>query len=79
MIDFLKANPFVSKEEYLWEWTVPQIKLATIDTTHIEYSKSKDKGKKGKKGTTAPENVMKLDSPEAIDAWVKSNGSKKYM
>lgn len=37
MIDFLKANPSVTKEAYLWEWTVPQIKLASYDMTHIEY------------------------------------------
>jgi hypothetical protein len=37
MIDFLKANPYVTKEEYLWEWTVPQVRLASYDTTHVEY------------------------------------------
>lgn len=37
MIDFLKAHPGVTKDEYLWEWTVPQIKLATFDNTHVEY------------------------------------------
>lgn len=37
MIDFLKAHPSVSKDEYMWEWTVPQIHLAISDNTHIEY------------------------------------------
>lgn len=37
MIDFLKAHPSVSKDEYMWEWTVPQIHLAMCDNTHIEY------------------------------------------
>lgn len=37
MIDFLRANPYVSKEDYLWHWTVPQIKLAGYDFSHIEY------------------------------------------
>lgn len=37
MMDFLKAYPSVSKEEYLWEWTVPQVELAAADNTHIEY------------------------------------------
>ena len=37
MIDFLKAFPFVTKEEYLWKWTVPQIKLASADNTHVRY------------------------------------------
>lgn len=37
MIDFLKAHPQVTRDEYLWEWTVPQVELATIDNTHLEY------------------------------------------
>lgn len=37
MIDFIKANPSVSRDEYLWEWTIPQIKLASFDNTHVEY------------------------------------------
>lgn len=37
MIDFLKAHPGVSRDEYLWEWTVPQVKLALFDNTHVEY------------------------------------------
>lgn len=37
MIDFLKAFPSVSKDEYMWGWTVPQIKLALRDNTHMEY------------------------------------------
>ena len=37
MIDFLKAFPFISKEEYLWSWTVPQVELAAHDNTHIEH------------------------------------------
>lgn len=41
MIDFLKAFPFVSKEEYMWEWTVPQIKLASADNTHVRYLSEK--------------------------------------
>lgn len=37
MIDFLKANPSVTKDQYMWDWTVPQILLAACDNTHIEY------------------------------------------
>jgi hypothetical protein len=39
MIDFLRANQFVSREEYMWVWTIPQITLACIDFTRIEYKK----------------------------------------
>ena len=41
MIDFLKAFPFVTKEEYMWKWTVPQIKLASADNTHVMYLSEK--------------------------------------
>lgn len=37
MIDFLKANPYVTRDEYLWSWSVPQVQLAMFDNTHIEY------------------------------------------
>ena len=37
MMDFLKDNPSVTKEAYMWEWTVPQIKLASSDKTHVVY------------------------------------------
>ena len=37
MTDFLKAMPSVTKDEYLWQWTVPQIQLSLFDQTHVEY------------------------------------------
>lgn len=37
MIDFLKANPYVTRDEYLWSWSVPQVQLAMFDNTHVEY------------------------------------------
>lgn len=36
-MDFLKAYPSVTKEQYMWEWTIPQIRLASVDNTHIVY------------------------------------------
>ena len=50
MIDFLRQNPFVTREEYMWVWTVPQIKLALYDFTHIVYlSEEQVKMRNGKK------------------------------
>lgn len=37
MMDFIKAFPSVTKEQYMWEWTVPQIRLASADNTHVIY------------------------------------------
>lgn len=45
MIDFIKNNPTVTKEQYMWEWTIPQIRLASYDFTHIVYLHNKDKKK----------------------------------
>lgn len=42
MIDFLKTNPYVTKDQYMWEWTIPQIKLASFDFSHVVYLSEKD-------------------------------------
>lgn len=41
MVDFLKAYPFVSMEEYKWGLSVPMIKLMSMDNTHIHYLSEK--------------------------------------
>lgn len=41
-MDFLKENPSVTKEAYMWEWTVPQLKLASMDRTRVKYLTEKD-------------------------------------
>lgn len=43
MIDFLRTNTWCSQEEYKWRMTVPQIRLASIDFTHIEYLSDSEK------------------------------------
>ena len=44
MIEILRANTWCSQEEYKWKMTIPQIRLASMDLTHIEYiSSDKDK------------------------------------
>jgi len=37
MMDFLKAYPSVTREDYMWHWSIPQIKLALSDHTHTIY------------------------------------------
>jgi hypothetical protein len=46
MIDFLRSNPFVTKEQFMWEWTVPQIKIASYDYTHVVYLSEKQAQKR---------------------------------
>ena len=41
MVDFLKANPFVSMEDYKWRLSVPMIKIMSMDKTHINYLSDK--------------------------------------
>jgi hypothetical protein len=42
MVDFLKANPFVSMETYKWELSSPMIKIMSSDNTHIHYLSEKE-------------------------------------
>ena len=37
MVDFLKANPFVSMDDYKWKLSVPMIKIMCADNTHVNY------------------------------------------
>lgn len=48
MVDFLRSNPWCSREEYLWEMTVGQVRLASLDFSHVEYKKEKNKPVKRK-------------------------------
>lgn len=45
MIDFLRANTWCSQEEYKWGMTVPQVRLASMDFTHMEYLSDSEKKK----------------------------------
>ena len=61
MIDFLRANPYVSREEYLWKWTIPQVKLASLDYSHVEYlTEEQAKVEKNRKNAVHIDNVMDL-------------------
>lgn len=51
MIDFLRANTWCSQHEYKWQMTVPQVRLASLDFTHIEYLSDDEKALR-KNGTT---------------------------
>lgn len=43
MVDFLKAYPFVSMEDYKWKLSVPMIRLMTIDNTRVHYLSDKER------------------------------------
>lgn len=63
MMDYLKAMPSVSMNDYMWKMTVPQISLGTIDTTRLEYPKTKN----DKNGViSSGEKVKVLETPEDL-------------
>lgn len=49
MIDFLRANPWCSREEYTWGMSMPQIELASVDFSHVEYLKTKEEKEREKR------------------------------
>ena len=61
MSNFLRAKRYVSKEEYLWQWTIPQVKLASLDYSHVEYlTEEQAKAEKSRKNAVHIDNVMDL-------------------
>lgn len=59
MVDFLKAYPFVTMEEYKWKLSVPMIRLMTIDNTRIHYLSEKQAEKR--KGVNIDGNNLSND------------------
>ena len=67
MIDFLRANTWCSQEEYKWQMTVPQVPLASMDFTHIEYlsdKEKKDNKKKNNKKKNKAKNATVINGAE---------------
>lgn len=58
MVDFLKQNPYVTREQYMWEWTIPQIRLASYDYTHVNYLSDGEKGNNKSKKYDDPDVLM---------------------
>ena len=61
MIDFLRTNTWCSQNEYKWEMTVPQVRLASMDFTRIEYLNNEEKIKKN-----TPKNAMTINGEEDL-------------
>lgn len=40
-MDFLKQYPFITIEQYLWELTVPEVRIMAYDATRIIYLSDK--------------------------------------
>lgn len=46
MVDFLKANPFVSMNDYMYKLSIAKIQLMSSDFTHVEYLTEKQAERK---------------------------------
>lgn len=42
MVDFIKAFPSVSVDDYLWKLSVPMVQLMRFDNTHLEHLSEKE-------------------------------------
>lgn len=49
MVDFLKANPFMTMDDYLWKYSIPMIKIMGMDNSHVNYLSDKEAKNKGGK------------------------------
>jgi hypothetical protein len=49
MVDFLKNNPYVTMEDYMWKLNPCLIKLMTIDNTRVHYLTDKERERKKSK------------------------------
>lgn len=49
MVDFLKANPFVTYEQYRWVLSVPMIRLMSADNTRVHYLSDKERERRKSK------------------------------
>lgn len=66
MVDFLKANPFVTMEQYKWGLSVPMIKIMSMDNTHVHYLSEKQSKKKNATVINSAEDLLN-DLGGAID------------
>ena len=42
MVDFLKANPFMTMDDYLWKYSIPMLKIMGMDNSHVNYLSEKE-------------------------------------
>ena len=67
MVDFLKANPYVTMDDYLWKLNPCLMKLMAMDNTRVHYlSEKAAKKKKGKVFDGSNLDVLKNDLGVAI-------------
>ena len=81
MVDFLKANPFVTYEQYRWGWSIPMIRLMSSDNTRIRCLSEKEAKRKKAVVVNDAEALMNdlgvpVLSREMFEAQQKGNDNK---
>lgn len=62
MVDFLKANPYMSVEDYMWKYSVPMIKIMGMDNSHVNYLSEKQAKNRGLKNIDLNKSVEELNN-----------------
>ena len=63
MVDFLKANPFMTMDDYLWKYSIPMIKIMGMDNSHVNYLSEKEaQNRQGKVVNTKGVDVQELNN-----------------
>lgn len=72
MVDFLKANPFVTMEDYKWGLSVPMIHLMIQDNTRVHYMSEKEAKMQNATIISSAEDLMN-DLGMSIDIGTNNN------
>jgi hypothetical protein len=72
MVDFLKANPFVTMEDYKWGLSVPMIRLMIQDNTRVHYMSEKEAKMQNATVISSAEDLMN-DLGMSIDIGTNNN------
>lgn len=62
MVDFLKANPYMSIDDYMWKYSVPMIKIMGMDNSHVNCLSEKQAKNKGLKNIDLNKSVEELNN-----------------
>ena len=63
MVDFLKANPFISMEQYIWVMNPAMIRIMTADNTHVRYLSERELRNKNAKMSDGSDLMSDLGVP----------------
>ena len=63
----MKANPFMTMDDYLWKYSIPMIKIMGMDNTHVNYLTEKEAEER---------KFKKIDMKKSVDELENDLGTK---